>query len=243
MTDDTNSDLRRERLRRSGEYASLVRDAGPGAPALLGQVITASTTPGKFLKFHPVGVTGTAVEGGSPGFAIRSPTRLALFLGPGTALAGDYLVVKFVGYRWVCEKATGSGSGYSLPGCPCPVPGSLTMSVVRPDANFGMFQNATLGYGACPVTFSPPFPNGIYSSLSFVDGVTLDTFAYRFFCSGGYFCLSRVFQNSLYGSPFADAVLYRWLVPTAGNSCSPFSLTNGRVYSGGDPVSVVSISG
>lgn len=136
----------------------------------------------------------------------------------------------------------GAGGGYhTLPGCPCVVPSTLYMNVIRPDANFGMFQSATLAYGPCPVT-TLPIGSGMYSTKTFVDGITLDDFFYRFFCAGGYFCISRIFETSIFGSPFADVVRYRWLSTDAGNSCVPFVLTNGRVFKGGDPVSVVSIT-
>jgi hypothetical protein len=81
------------------------------------------------------------------------------------------------------------------------------------------------------------------SNTTYIDGITLDDFWYTFFCTGGYACISRIYATSAYGSPFSDVIRYRWFETDAGNSCSPYSMTNGKIYPGGDSTTVVSISG
>jgi hypothetical protein len=46
----------------------------------------------------------------------------------------------------------------------------------------------------------------------------------------------------VYGSPYRDTIRYRWLAGYAGNTCSPFLLSNGQIFSGGDASGVVTIS-
>jgi hypothetical protein len=116
---------------------------------------------------------------------------------------------------------------------------------VNPAANFGMFQDATLSYITVPPALAllSLGTKAFISTTTFIDGITGDTFWYRFFCAGGYFCISRIYAVSAYGSPFSEAVRYRWLAGQPGNSCNPvFLMTNGIIYTGGDPASVVTLS-
>jgi hypothetical protein len=131
-----------------------------------------------------------------------------------------------------------------IPGCPCNVPHTLHMTVVHPEANFGLFQDATLEYTTLPPELAPLGlgTQAFISTSTFTDYVTNDQFWYRFFCSGGFFCIGRVYATSAYGSPYGDIIRYRWLVGQPGNTCSPFLMSNGRIYPGGDPTSVVTIS-
>ena len=137
------------------------------------------------------------------------------------------------------------GSTILLPGCPCVVPSTITMSVAHADADTGIFQNATLSYITVPpeLALLSLGTKAYLSTTSFIDAISFDTFWYRFYCAGGYFCISRVYGTSVYGSPFADGIRYRWLAGQPGNTCSPFVMTNGVIYAGGDPTCSVSLSG
>ena len=139
----------------------------------------------------------------------------------------------------------GSGSIHiTIPGCPCTLPPVLYMTVVHPEANVGIFQNATLAYTTLPAELAPLGigTKSFISTTTFLDLITFDHFYYRFFCATGFFCLGRVYATSLYGSPFSDTIRYRWLAGQPGNTCVPFLLTNGQIYRGGDATTVVSIS-
>ena len=241
MTDD----IRRERVRRDEPREMSPPRPGTSSPSLLGSVVTASTTAGHYLKFNPCQVLGAETEGGAGVVKIRTPLPLAYFVGPGTAVAGDLVVVKWAGNRWVCgRKGTGS-SPITLPGCPCAVPRTLNMSVVHPEGNFGMFQNATIVYGPVPANLAllSMGANAYLSTAQFQDTTTLDYFRYWFLCTGGYYCISRVYATSIYGSPYVDAIRYRWLAGLPGNTCTPFLLTQGKIFQGGDANTKVTISG
>ncbi len=99
-----------------------------------------------------------------------------------------------------------------------------------------LLQDATIVYQDTPPGL---LPLGI-GSPSFLSNETFedfpgspDVFRYYFTCVNGLYAITRVFEESIYGSPYRDAVLYRWLIGVAGNTCDPFELTNGEVFSGG----------
>jgi hypothetical protein len=124
------------------------------------------------------------------------------------------------------------------------IPLTINMKVVRPDANFGMFQDATIAYTTVPPELSTLSlgTKAYISTESFRDGITWDWFWYRLYVAGGYVCINRIYATSVYGSPFQDAIRYRWLPGQPGNTLSPFVMLNGHIYSGGDPTSVVSLT-
>lgn len=224
-------DLRRERLRRTQEIPGFAPAALSGAPAHAGIAVSTSTAPGIFLKYHPVAIHGTESEGSSGVVETRSANRFAVNLGPATVNAGDILVIRSVGWRWVCEK---SGSGtpvVTLPGCPCFVPITLTMTSTT-TSNNNTFQSATFNYGSDPSTIG--LGMGMYSTTQFVDGLTGDLFWYHLYCTGGQFAINRLYDTSAYGSPYSDATRMRWPVGYSGNTCTPFYLPSGIVFPGGD---------
>jgi len=227
---------------RRNESASLIY------PTMIGQVFgnpTVPTSSFKYFSVNPVFASGIELEGNLGSLTVDfTRSFLVYVIGTKTPVAGDLLICKFIGNRWVAERMGKTSSIVTLPGCPCLLPPSLQMSVIRPDANFGMFQNATLAYTAVPPELSllALGTNSYISTTTFIDQVTLDSFWYHFFCSGGYFCISRIYAVSVYGSPFSDAIRYRWQSGQPGNSCIPFLMSNGKVFPGGDPTSVVTLS-
>lgn len=239
-----NDDIRRERQRRDEEIVTLAKPHGYDSAAKAGVVVTATTSAGNYLKWQPQAVFGTETEG-APGVLTTQSTNLeALFLGPGTASGGESLVFRHVDYRWVCERGGYGSSTIALPGCACLVPRNLTMSVTNPGLNDGIFQAGTLSWQAVPAALSLLYlgPYAYLSNSTFVDPSTGDTFWYLFYCTTGLWALSRVFQYSIFGSPYREGIRYRWFPGLPGNQCSPFLLSNGQVYSGGDPGTVVTLS-
>ncbi len=142
-----------------------------------------------------------------------------------------------------CCPATGGGTT-TLPGCPCASPLTITQSVTNPSANYNIFQNATIVYGPVPPGLSALSlgANAYLSTAEFTDSLSSDKFRYRFFCSAGFFCISRVYEVSVHGSPYSDATLYRWLAGSGGNTCTPFLMVSGTIFGGGDPSTAVTLS-
>ena len=217
-------------------------------PALVGRVFAnpkVPTSTGSYFSVHPVSVSGFEAESNAGILTADSSRSLLVYVvGSKAPLAGEDLVCRFVGNRWVAERSGKTSDKITVPGCPCLVPLSLHMSVIHPEANFGMFQDATLSYITVPPELAPLAlgTKAYISTTTFHDAITFDRFWYRFYCSGGFSCISRIYAVSIYGSPFADSIRYRWLAGQPGNTCIPFLMTNGRIFPGGDPTSVVSLS-
>ena len=248
MTDDRYSALRSlesgnaSRFRVGNEPSILTYPATVGI-VFANPLVPTSTN--KFFAVHPVNVVGAEGEGNAGTSSVDlTRTFYVYVIGSNAPVAGDMLVCRYVGNRWVAERMGTASSRITLPGCPCLIPLSLTMSVVRPDANFGMFQNCTLAWQATPpgLALLSLGASSYLSTTTILDELTLDEFRYHFFCSGGYFCINRVYETSVYGSPFSDAIRYRWQGGQPGNSCTPFLMSNGRVFPGGDPTSVVTLT-
>ena len=248
MTADRYTDLRAidaatwQANRRRNETASVIY------PALVGRVYANPTVPkatGAYFSVNPVSVAGTEVEAGSGILSVDgSLSFLVYVVGSNAPVAGEYLICRLVGSRWVAEHMGKSSNKIPVPGCPCLIPPILNMSVTHPEANLGVFQNAVFTYSTLPPELAPLGlgVKAFISTSAFTDNITLDKFWYRFFCSSGFFCISRVYATSIYGSPFSDSIRYRWLAGQPGNTCSPFLMTNGKIYPGGDPTTVVAIS-
>jgi hypothetical protein len=219
-------------------------------PVVVGQVFAAHSIPtssGVYYSVHPVSVAGSEAEGG-PGDFIADSSRsfLVYLVGSTPAIAGDYLLCRFIGNRWVAERMHHAGSSkISLLGCPCQVPSTLNMSVANPSMNFHIFQSATIQWMAVPPALAAlqlgPF--AFLSTTQFSDDLSTDQFRYQLFCSGGFFSVTRVFEQSQFGSPFREAYRYRWLPGLFGGTCTPFLFPQGQVFQGGNPGTVVTLSG
>jgi hypothetical protein len=132
-----------------------------------------------------------------------------------------------------------------IEGCPCTEScATIYMVSSNPNSNNHILQSATLVYGPTPAGLLPLAigESSYLSTTTFTDFSTGDQFYYYLSCYLGYYVLTRVYAVSLYGSPYRDATRYRWAAGYPGNSCSPFALNNGQVFSGGDPSCVVTIS-
>ena len=204
------------------------------------------TTPETFVSVNPVEVSGLEAEGGSPSILIDGSRSVAVYLtGSHPVVAGDLVTCRFVGNRWIAQRLGYTPSGQSIPGCPCThIPATLTMTSSKPSSNNQIFQNATITYRATPASLSA-LKLGSQSYLSttqFTDTSTNNLFWYYFGCYQGFYIITRVYAVSAFGSPYRDQVRYRWLGGTIGNTCSPFRMTRGTIFSGGDSTCVVTVT-
>jgi hypothetical protein len=119
------------------------------------------------------------------------------------------------------------------------------MTVTSGSCNDGLLNSCTIQWGATPSSLSALRlgTNSYLSTTTFTDAQTGDLYYYYMGCFATVIRISRVFPTSVFGSPFLDSVVYYWSVGLPGNTCVPFSLTNGQIYSGGDPACDVTITG
>jgi hypothetical protein len=246
MMDDSYARLRARQDRRLRAWDT---PRSPSqSPAFVGQVFASRTVPattGCFYSVHPVTVLGTEGESNPGSLTVdTTSTVLVYVMGGRPPVAGDTLVCRFLGNRWVADPLAQNGAGVVIAGCACTaIPNSLSMSSSDPSSNNGMFQNCTLQYGATPSQYAGLTigAQSYLSTASFTDQFN-NSFRYYFYCQGNQFFLTRVYVNSIFGSPFEDTVRYTWTTGSSGNSCSPFLLCNGQIYAGGDATCTVTIS-
>jgi hypothetical protein len=240
--------------RQSTDGDAVTRRAAEGLPAtqpaFVGRVfaqLAVPTSPGRFASVHPVAVLGAEGEANPGTLLVDTSTMVLVYLlGPGVPAAGDDLVCRFVGHRWVAERMDdGGGTMISLPGCPCAaIPSVLHMTSGDTTCDGGMFQNCVLAYGPTPSVYTPLGLGAscFLSTGSFTDGNTGDSFQYTFSCGPSGYTLSRVYAVSIFGSPYKDVVRYTWVIGEFGNTCTPFLLNRGQPNSACDPATVVTIS-
>lgn len=249
MTDDL------ERLR----LAQAAREIGDDAPQagqdrFVGKVLSsgASLAVGKFALVRPQILLGTEVEGGTISATNAGDGTASvpvLMLGPGLPATNDLVLARHVDHRWVAKRKGSSGGGGgtgTLAGCSCAHPPAvLTLTASSEGCSNGLFHSCTITYKTVPSSLGPlRLGSSAYlGDTSFVDTQTGDSYYYYLSCFGSVIRLSRVFPTSIFGSPFLDSVIYVWTIGLSGNTCSPFSLTNGAVFSGGDPTCVLTLTG
>jgi hypothetical protein len=224
-----------------------------GAPAFIGKVITAAPAVGKYFLANLIAIAGNEVEGGGASFAETTGQPVPVYLlGPAVPVTGDYLVCKFVDYRWVAERGTaGSGGGGGgvgvIPNCFCTtVPATLTMTSADEMCNYQMFRSCTIQYGPTPACYAAlNLPANTFLSVqTFPDPLSNGAiFQYFLTCLYNQFSLTRIYCTSPYGSPYRDGVLYSWVLGGYGNTCSPFRLDSGSAYPGSDATCGVTIDG
>ncbi|WP_435010384.1 hypothetical protein P12x_001647 [Tundrisphaera lichenicola] len=222
----------------------LVPTSGGTLPAFVGQVVPVGSkvAVGSFLLVRPIQVLGSESEQASGSFSVEPGDSVPVFLiGPGTPSTGENLICRFVDHRWVAERQkvrTGSSTFGTIPNCSCnTIPATLSMISPDPNCNYRMFQSCTLQYGPTPPVFAPLNlgVNSFLSTQDFPDPVAGNArFYYYLTCQYNQISLTRVYQNSPFGSPYRDGVLYTWLVGNVGNSCSPFKLSKGQAFPGSD---------
>ena len=203
------------------------------------------TSADRFYATHPADVTATETEGSTATLSVDASSTFYTRILNGLASAGENLVAASVPYRWHAQKVGEPQSLVTPSGCPCASPTTLYLWSQAPNDNLGMFLPTTLVYGPVPSGLAGlgMGANAYLSPGSFTDTATGDFFQYHLYCFGSSYLLTRVYITSLYGSPFRDLARFSWLPGLSGNTCSPFALTNGQVYAGGDLTTVVEITG
>ncbi|MGE3818088.1 MAG: hypothetical protein AB7I30_01515 [Isosphaeraceae bacterium] len=223
----------------------------PNHPAVVGRIFANPTLPtqgGRYFSARPVHVGGAEVESGLGTLTPDSARSFLVFVpGASAPAVGDDLVCRFVGNRWVAERSVpGVGNDQVVvPGCPCASsPRVLRMSSSDPLSNNRMFQDATIEYRAFPAALSPLglTGEGYLSTLTYTDETSVSPFWYHVTCSQGFYTLTRLYASFAAGPPYRDVVRYKWLMGVTGNTCQPFLLSSGLIYSGGDPSCVVTIT-
>jgi hypothetical protein len=220
-------------------------------PTIVGQVFGNPTVPtavGQYYSVHAVDVWGKEAEGSAASLSVdTSRAFLVDVIGPKPAVAGDYLICRFVGHRWVADRMGGKGQSVSIsiPGCPCSQsPATITMTSSKPSSNNQIFQSAVLQYGPTPSALLPVVltSSSYLSTATFSDPILNVPFFYFLTCTINSYVLTRVYPSSPFGSPFRDSVRYKWVPGFPGNTCAPFLMTNGQIFLGGDPSCVVTLS-
>jgi hypothetical protein len=134
----------------------------------------------------------------------------------------------------------------SINGCACTsTPTTIHLTIDKPDSISRLIKDCTFQW-----TDTPPalLPLGLgekeYLSIqTFRDIATDDVYRYHLQCVLNFFTLTRVYEESAYGSPYRDVIRYKWPISLSGNSCNPFYMDSGIMYSGGDNSCVVTIQG
>lgn len=129
MADSREQELRtlRGRQEQTRRVLDRIGYVSPGTAPMLVQVFqqtTIPTTTGKYYACHPVDPGGAECEGCIPTFTAEAGTVFVLVVGPRVPVAGDYLIAKPIGGRWVAEKTGG--------GCPSNI---LTFTLQRCGTN------------------------------------------------------------------------------------------------------------
>jgi hypothetical protein len=245
--------LRSRFERLSTQIWSSLESPVEGSPAFVGQVVADGKEPtstGRYFRVAPVLVLGSEAEGGQPNLSVsQTLSTLVCVVGTTPPLPGDYLVCRFVGSRWVAERFGASGGGgagntTTIVGCLCSaIPTTLTLSSSGPCVA-GDFQNCTIQWTPTPAAFANLGLGGncFLSTTDLVDPSSGRQFRYTLGCSSNYFNLSRVYEPTAYGPAYLDSTIYDWAIGVQGNTCSPFLLSNGTIYSGGNPNCLVVIS-
>lgn len=239
---DPAAEIRRLRRRQADLDAAMDRAEGePTAreAAFLGRVYSGgaipATVPNTYLT-HPVVLSGTESEGTAPTAVVNTAAGVpVVVLGPRVPIVGDDLLARKVGGRWVAQTGKVSGGDTvaltNCTGCTA-TPTTTHFTVTGGSCDGGILQNCTLVYGPTPAVYAPLAlgANSVISVEEFTDG--FGTYQYLLTCSVNDYALTRIYKSGFFGV-FRDIVRYTWNVTGSGNSCSPFLLANGTIYSGG----------
>ena len=247
---DLYSQIRLSQARDAIDGASRPTGRGPGQfPSFVGRVVANPRLPSglnQYYSVNPVAILGVEGEGNAASLVPDTTTTvLVCVLGTATPAIGDDLVCRFSGSRWVAEHFGGrsGGGGASIPGCACvSIPATLHMNASGPCD--GVFQPCVLQYGPTPGDLSNINlgANCFLSTGTFVDDFSGLTYRYNFECDTIFFRLSRVYLPGASGGAFHDSSIYSWSIGQPGNSCSPFLLSSGYIYPGGNINCIVTVS-
>ena len=257
MTRDLDSALRARQERDAIAVSRRSVGLSPaGQPSFVGRIFADAKqpiAPGYYYLVNPVAVLGAESEGGAPTLVVdATTTALVCVIGTKAPSSGDDLICRFVENRWVAERYGVSPPPppppppppVTITGCTCTaIPATLQMSSSGPCVASD-FQACTLQWGPTPSEFSSLGlgANCFLSTLVFNDPIAGGTFRYNLSCDTVFFRLSRVYEATDFSPAFHDSTIYTWQIGAPGNSCSPFLLSSGTIYPGGDNRCVVTIS-
>jgi len=234
------------------ELARRSADAMSGTPAQVVEHRRAGgfvNTAGRFFLGRPLRIEGVESEGATAAVAGQGGPDWAVRVLGAVPQIGDLLVARNAAHRWHAWRGGPGGDDcvdcVNSPGCPCQqTPRFLRMVSSHPASNGGILRSATIEYQDVPVALQPLVLNdrGYLSTTQFRDTLTDYMFWYYLSCFQNYYLLTRLFANYIYGTPYRDIVRYSWQIGITGNTCSPFALTNGTIFVGGDPICVVTIA-
>ena len=229
------------------------REVGGGLSlglAFVGRVTAISSLPAStehYYAVHPVSVLGPEVEGGGD-VAVADTSRViyVCVIGSQGPAIGDDLVCRSVNHRWVAERG-GPAPVVNIgviPGCACTqIPATLHLSSTGPCGD-GTFPSCTFHFGPTPLEFAGLDLGSrcFLSAETFLDSYSGASYRFHLGCDTIFFRLSRVYLASDQGDAFHDATIYAWSIGQPGNTCHPFLLSTGYIYSGGDPHCIVMVT-
>ena len=247
---DLDSQIHQLQYRNMSEIQSRPTGRGPGQyPAFVGRVVAHPKLPSatnQYYSVNPVTILGAEAEGNAATLIPDMNTILLVcVVGPTVPAIGDNLVCRFSGSRWVAQRfgSRVDGGGASIPGCVCAtIPTTLNLSASGPCD--GVIQSCILQYGPTPANLSTINlgANCFLSTATFVDAFSGLSYRYNFGCDTIYFRLSRVYLPGPSNGAYHDASIYSWSVGQPGNTCTPFLLSTGFIYPGGNVGCIVTVS-
>jgi hypothetical protein len=224
-----DDEFERARIYRDARPIHPLAGAMPGSSAFVGQVSTPTPAANTFISMNPTTIGGGTTVGSHATFTSPDPTASVgvLLIGDGVPSYGEYLLARFVDYRWVTERMSGAGSsgGVTVPGCPCaPVP--TTLSLVNNYLGNPLYPelDATLTY--YPTAATSP----VWLGQAWV-GPNMDGVCYTLFCiEAVYSLVYGVFGGVEEGGPtpvFGEDGGFGSYSPSESspNTCTPLSLS------------------
>jgi hypothetical protein len=142
----------------------------------------------------------------------------------------------------------GSGPGGGIPYllCACAtLPATLAVTSEDNTIDFGFYQACGIAYGPVPVAFAGADigVTGWYSTSTMTQSLTGGQFIYYLTCSSNQILLNLVSVPNEDGSIDFFETQFSWLIGADGNTCSPFSMTNGVPLDGTLAANFMTISG
>lgn len=245
-------DLVRRREGEQSEDETRLRAGGNmGSRSCLGSVYNGGSKPATLpaiILTHPIAPGGNQTEGTATGVTVNAMrTRPFAVFGTRVPADGEILVAYWISGRW-CAWIGAQGGGSStvtIPGCVCTnSPLTISMTVTNPTLNNQIFNSCTIHYGPTPSVLLPVVltASSYLSETSFHDPILNNDYFYLLTCTSTSYVLTRVYPSA-FGGPFRDQPRYQWSPGFPGNTCSPFLMSNGRLFTGGDPRTTCTLSG
>lgn len=151
-------ELIRQRLRQAGLVIPVVPDPLDGEPSRIVQVYNGGSIPTatpRVYLCHPVSVSSNELEGATPSLATDTGSTLAVLVFGSAPIAGDKLVARMIGDRWVAAKG-GRTLTHHVNGCIASLAGA---SIEYQLGGITLYSGTTDGSGNVVFTL----PTGTYT--------------------------------------------------------------------------------